>query len=75
MDSGCHLLRDVGDTIVGIEINKARWLLIPVFVVFAAGFFLAFRTAYSKNSKLRPYPGPSKFASVGLAVKMVSGYL
>jgi len=39
-----------GDTIVGIQINKARWLLVPVFLVFAAGFFVAFRAAYSKNS-------------------------
>lgn len=38
-----------GDTIVGIEINKG-WVLVPAFLVFAVGFFIAFRFAYSRNS-------------------------
>ena len=37
-----------GDMIVGIRISK--WTGIPLFLIFAAGFLLAFRAAYSKNS-------------------------
>ncbi len=40
-----------GNTIVGIEINKGGlYLLIPLFLIFALGFFVAFRATYSKNS-------------------------
>jgi hypothetical protein len=38
------------DTIVGIEINKWPESLILMLLVFSAGFYLAFRAAYSKNS-------------------------
>lgn len=40
-----------GDTIVGVEVNKGGlYLLIPLFLVFSAGFILAFRAAYSRSS-------------------------
>ena len=37
----------------GVDIPKGRGLvvaLIPVFLIFSVGFYLAFRAAYSKNS-------------------------
>jgi hypothetical protein len=41
------------DAIWGVEIPKGRGaiiLLVPVFLIFSVGFYLAFRAAYSRNS-------------------------
>ncbi len=38
-----------GGGIWGFEISKSPELLIPVILIFAVGFYLAFRAAYYKN--------------------------
>jgi len=43
------VLMKSGGGIVGVEINKRPEILIPVVLIFAAGFYLAFRAAYSKT--------------------------
>jgi hypothetical protein len=39
-----------GDTIAGIRINRSPWLLVPLGLIFAIGFFVALRATYSRIS-------------------------